>query len=299
MNARITIDGGASGGRARLHGVGLGAPATATLDEPLSLTTTSPAALVERIERLIGALPAHRGVVSVSVGLAGGMARGSTQVRDGVQALVPTADVVVGRDVDLVLAHLRGAGAAVIVGTGAVIAVAAGDGAEVLIDGRGFAMGDRGGGAWIGLEALRTGLRALDLTGERLPLLDALLDVLGMTSDRGVAAALSEGGAISPRRVAALAPVVITRADDGDADATRIVDRAAQALAEGLASGLRRAGVDDPTDVVAAGGLIGIPGFRARLQAVVATRGASAHLRVVDPLDTKLVGARTSTAEGR
>jgi N-acetylglucosamine kinase-like BadF-type ATPase len=287
VTATIIIDGGGSGARARLHGTD--GAVTVALDEPLSLTTVTARDVLRRLGRLLDLLSVSEPVTAVTVGLAGGA---STARSEPVAAMLrgrhPGAKVVVARDVDLVLAHLDRPGAALVVGTGAVVLAPTSNGAEVMIDGHGFSIGDRGGGAWIGLEALRATLRSRDLDGTEPRLLRALRGELGLATDRGIAAAIADAGGPGARNVAALAPVVLALAQDGEPDASAILDRAVAEIAASVRAGLRRAGCPPGARVVAAGGLVGAPAYAARLERAVVDGDTVAHLRAVDPLETPL-----------
>jgi N-acetylglucosamine kinase-like BadF-type ATPase len=283
----ITVDGGASRARARLRDES-GAH-TVTLDESLSLTTVAPGDVLERLGRLLDQLPEAGTVAAVTVGLAGASNTARAEpVTAALRRRYPRARARVVRDVDLVLAHLDGPGAALVVGTGAVVLAPAAGGGEVMIDGRGFAIGDRGGGAWIALEALRQTLRVRDLQGTEPPLLQALRRELGLATDRGIAAALADAGGPGARSVAALAPVVLALADDGDGDATAIVDCAVDEIAASVHAALRLAACPAGAEIVAAGGVATAPAFARRLKRAVADGQAVVRVRAVDPLDADL-----------
>jgi N-acetylglucosamine kinase-like BadF-type ATPase len=198
--------------------------------------------------------------------------------------------VQVVRDIDLVVGQLDGPGAALIVGTGAVALVPT-DNSETLVDGRGFPVGDWGGGAWIGLEALRRGLRHHDHTGTASNLLAALCVELGLPTDRGVLAALQEDGALTAQRLARLAPTVLQLAAAGDEQANGVTSDAVAALRDTVLWALRRGGFAGPAHVVAAGGLMQPGPFRDHLAHSLATSGAVAQLRFVDPLDAPCVSS--------
>lgn len=250
MTAWLTIDGGGSGSRARL--VDAGGAATTARGAALSLTRTDPAELLPRVARLLdrlGELPAG---TRASVGLAGIHERRSTAIADWLRRRLRSERVVVVRDVDLVLSHLDGHGAALVAGTGAV-AVGRGAAGEVVVDGAGFPRGDRGGAAWLGLEAVRAGL------------LDA------GDADEGDAAGM-----------AALAPALLARTGEPAADAA--IDRAVAHLAESARTALAESGAGAGAPIVAAGGLLDSPPFAQRLQSALGPA-----FRRVDPLDARLI----------
>ncbi|SHH40822.1 N-acetylmuramic acid 6-phosphate etherase [Jatrophihabitans endophyticus] len=121
-------------------------------------------------------------------------------------------------------AFAGGDGAVVALGTGAV--VVARDGATITrLDGRGLLLGDIGGGAWIGLQALRA---ATDADG---PLRDAALARFGTPASwPGLL-----GEADLAARLAAFVPDVVATAAAGDARAHTVLDAAAAGVAATLA----------------------------------------------------------------
>jgi len=249
VTAWLTIDGGGSGSRARL--VDSGGAATTVRGAALSLTRTDPAELLPRVERLLdplGELPAG---TRASVGLAGIHARRSEAIAEWLRRRLRSEQVVVARDVDLVLCHLEGHGAALVAGTGAV-AVGRGPAGEVVVDGEGFPRGDRGGAAWLGLEAVRAGLLDAGGVDER--------DAAGM---------------------AALAPAVLARA--GEPAAGAVIDRAVGHLTASARTALAESGAGAGAPIVATGGLLDSPPFADRLQSALGPA-----LRRVDPLDARL-----------
>lgn len=150
-------------------------------------------------------------------------------------------------------------GAVLIAGTGAVAAHIEQHRAAATAGGHGWLLGDEGSAFWIGREAVRMTLRALDagvplgaLGRSVLHALDAERTAEGPERAAGdAAAAISAVHAMPPIRLAELAPLV-TAAVAEDAVARDIVDRAARALAD-----TARLVVPAETDLVLAGGLTG------------------------------------------
>ncbi len=283
MSAALTIDGGGSGSRARLR---LGAAATTVSGRPLNLTNLPQETILRHLDELLAALAPLPADLHVSVGVAGGGNPARAEPLTGwLSTRLPDATVAVGRDVDLLLAQLDGDGAALIVGTGA-IAVARGPAGEVVVDGHGFLLGDRGGGAWIAQEALRGALRAHDRDGGSAPLLSAMTAAAGAPSAPRLAAALTAGGHVDVARLASLAPIVLAHAGDPVADA--VAERAAELLVETVEAALRRSGAAVAAPTIAAGGLLDGDAFAARLTAAL-----PGPLRRVDPLDSQLAAAQS------
>ena len=286
MSGSITIDGGGSGSRARLRGAD---GSVSVSGPPLSLTTVDVQTVIGRILALIDELPQRAGLEAISVGLAGALnVERAAAVRAALAARFPEARTAVARDIDLLVGQLSRPGAAVVVGTGVAVIAPTRDG-EVLIDGRGFALGDRGGAGWIGLEALRRGLRDLDRDGRERPLLTVLRASLGFPPDRALASAVSAGAGLNQRLVARLAPTVIALAEQGDSDAVAVVAAAVDAVRESAGWALERARMASGAEIIVAGGLAGSGYFWTRLHPLLLASGRVEVVRRVDPLDATLV----------
>jgi glucosamine kinase len=289
MNASITVDGGGSGCRARL--LDDTGSFEAELNLPVNLVSQPLDKVLERLDQLLAELPPVDRVASVSVGLAGGV---PGERRDAVEAAVkrryPGAAVVIGRDLDLVVTQLGGEGVAVVVGTGCAAVATTPEGAQVKVDGHGFAIGDRGGAAWIGLKAAQVALRRLDLEGVETPLLLVVRRSLGLQENRGFFTALSGDGGLSAERLAALAPQVLALADEADPDASAIVTAAVAEVEESVGAVARAAGLTLPAKVVVAGGLSKAPRFMAPFRDALLGNGVAKSVDGVDPLDAKLAG---------
>ncbi|MEV1286220.1 BadF/BadG/BcrA/BcrD ATPase family protein [Micromonospora sp. NPDC049679] len=150
-------------------------------------------------------------------------------------------------------------GTVLIAGTGAIAAAVRGMTLDRAADGHGWLLGDSGSGFWLGREAVRRALADLD-AGRQLTLLDALVltELLGAptvaprprdTVDRLVQTVTRR----PPVELAALAPLVITAADQGDTTATAILADAARHLVTTVER-IRTA--DETTPIVLGGGLL-------------------------------------------
>jgi N-acetylglucosamine kinase-like BadF-type ATPase len=138
-------------------------------------------------------------------------------------------------------------------GTGAVVYGRNAAGEEARVDGRGFLLGDRGSGYWIGSFVLRKLMLRLDGAGPN-------------DFDRRVMAALGVTDAdelvewvyrdMRPGKIAGLAEVVGRLAADGDATASVFLGNAGTALSSSAAVALRRLGMrPDSAGVWLLGGL--------------------------------------------
>ncbi len=122
-------------------------------------------------------------------------------------------------------AHAGADGGLVIAGTGSA-AIARVAGRETIVGGRGFALGDDGSGAHVGLDALRAATRACDGLGPETALTREILDEFG---NDGVAL-IRWARAARPGDYGAFAPRVFARAAEGDRIALAVVGSAAQAI---------------------------------------------------------------------
>ena len=135
-------------------------------------------------------------------------------------------------------AHSGADGAIVVAGTGSV-GVGLIEGREIRLAGYGFPISDEGSGADIGLKVVRLALRAADGRGEMSPLLSEVLGAFD--HDPYQAVAWSEEARATD--YAALAPLVLRHAHQGDPIGRRIVERAADAIGDLLDFFLAR-GID-------------------------------------------------------
>jgi glucosamine kinase len=288
MTASITVDGGGSRCRARLRR-DTGA-CEATLEEPLNIAGQPVDKVLDRLDRLLDGLPAAVPIDSVSVGVAGGVpGKRRDIVQEAIEHRFPEAEVVVGRDLDLIVTQLCGQGIAVVVGTGCAAVATTADGTQVTVDGHGPVIGDRGGGAWIGLRAVQAGLRRFDLEGAEPPLLGALCESLGLRGSRGLLTALSDDAGLSACRLAALAPTVLALADQRDPDASAIVTSAVAEVAATVGAAAVRAVQPLPANVAIAGGLGSASALLTPLRSSLLRSGAAKRVDPVDPLDADLV----------
>jgi N-acetylglucosamine kinase-like BadF-type ATPase len=153
---------------------------------------------------------------------------------------------------DAVTAHLGALagrpGAVLAAGTGAVAVGVGADGTVTLVDGWGQWLGDEGGGAWVGREALRAVVRARDGRAGSTALTAAARRRFG---DLAALPATLAADGNPAAATAAFAPDVVAAADAGDDVALAVLRRAAAALAETTCAAVRACGV--PTAAVVGG----------------------------------------------
>ena len=147
-------------------------------------------------------------------------------------------------------AHAGGPGIVVSAGTGAVAAARFADGSVRRCGGWGWPAGDEGGGAWLGLQAVRTLQHALDGRAPAGPLAAAVAAAIGPVA---VAAEAADADAVAiahalqawsvqagQNACAQLAPLVFAAAERGDVHAGALLQSAAAELAR-LAEALTEA----------------------------------------------------------
>jgi N-acetylglucosamine kinase-like BadF-type ATPase len=135
-------------------------------------------------------------------------------------------------------------------GTGVVTLAADGAGGWWQVDGRGFLLGDNGGGSWVGHRGMLAGLDHLEGRGGSALLADAI----AIASGGPVRLHEEIYGSPTPAALfAAFAPHVLDAADAGDGEARRIV---ADAAAEVAATTIAAAGnVEGISPVALTGGM--------------------------------------------
>jgi len=167
-------------------------------------------------------------------------------------------DLCGDEEIALDAAFHGGPGLLVVAGTGSNVVGRCSNGAMVSAGGWGPVIGDEGSGTWIGLEAIRAGLRAHD-RGVSTCLLREIEVHWGLEDMGELIAKANER---SRPDFAELAMVVARCAEGGDALAISVLDRAGAELAEqvSLAAGkMRAAGCakDDTSHVAFTGSVLG------------------------------------------
>lgn len=121
-------------------------------------------------------------------------------------------------------------GHVLVAGTGAVGGAVHGAELLAMADGYGYLLGDRGGGAWLGIEAVRAALDGATGRGPDTALTDLILQ------GRGHQEVIADVYRRPPREVGQFAPLVGQAAASGDAVALMIVERAIAELVTTLDS---------------------------------------------------------------
>lgn len=133
-------------------------------------------------------------------------------------------------------------GVVLIAGTGSIAYGRDERGGAARAGGWGHVLGDEGSGFWLGRQAIRAVLRALDHRGQATSMAEPILAHFGVTRVQDLVHPVYDGG-MRPRAVAAIAPIVGEAADAGDAVAMHIVDVGAAELAGAATSVATRLGL--------------------------------------------------------
>jgi len=224
----VGVDGGATRCRARVRdadgcalGEATGAAANIHVDFAAAVAIMR-AVVSEALER---AGIVDRGRIAIGFGLAG--LNDASDAERIISAFPGYALVRAANDATTACigAHAGADGGLVIAGTGSA-AIARVAGAETIVGGRGFALGDDGSGAHIGLDALRAATRAADGLAPGSPLTDGVLDEFG----GDVVAMVRWARAARPGDYGSFAPRAFDHAAAGDRIALAIVASAARGI---------------------------------------------------------------------
>ncbi|WP_027142202.1 N-acetylglucosamine kinase [Mesorhizobium sp. WSM3626] len=226
----LGVDGGGTGCRARLEdaqgmvlGQGLSGPATTRLGIEAawgSIAKAYGAAIDEA-----GFAPAETARIHAGIGLAGIGRKGALEALRAIAHPFASIDFVSDGVGACLGAHSGQDGAIVIAGTGS-IGLGFVEGRDLRAGGYGFPISDEGSGADLGLKAVQLALRAHDGRHERTALLAELMQ--RFAGDPMEAVAWMDRA--SATDYAALAPMVMRHADQGDPAGRRIVQSAAEQI---------------------------------------------------------------------
>ena len=232
----IGVDAGGTGTRAVamssqgvVVGRGVGGPGNPTSHD-MSVAIGSIVTAVRGA--LAGLDPAH--VAQVLIAMAGGMASRAAQTRGAFVTALADVGVRGGVHIrpDVEAAFADGTedpdGYVLVAGTGAAACEIVDRRLVRHVDGNGWLLGDDGGGFWLGQQAMRAALAALQGCGEATLLVERAAAVLGV--EPAYEALVSAAYARPPIFLSQLAPIVTASHADGDVAASRIVEAAAEAL---------------------------------------------------------------------
>jgi N-acetylglucosamine kinase-like BadF-type ATPase len=240
-----------------------------------------------------------RNVHCTCIGLAGiAMPQYVAWIRERFAEHVGGELLIVGdEDIALDAAFRGGRGVLVLAGTGSNVVARAADGSMERAGGWGPALADEGSGHRIGSQALRAAFRAYDAR-ERTALIGRILAHWQLAQIEDVVA---EANRVPPPDFAALTPVVLACAEEGDAVAMRVLVSAGQELADTALIALRKLRElepESPPPTVALSGSIlrrVAPVREAMIEYLRSQIPALEILRdPVDPLDGALWRARSA-----
>ncbi|TPL91667.1 N-acetylglucosamine kinase [Mesorhizobium sp. B2-3-12] len=226
----LGADGGGTGCRARLEdaqgmvlGQGLSGPATTRLGIEAAWASIAKAfgAAIEEA----GFAPAETARIHAGIGLAGIGRKGALEALRAIAHPFASIDFVSDGVGACLGAHSGRDGAIVIAGTGS-IGLGFVEGRDLRAGGYGFPISDEGSGADLGLKAVQLALRAHDGRHERTALLAEVMQ--RFAGDPMEAVAWMDRA--SATDYAALAPMVMRHADQGDPVGRRIVQSAAEQI---------------------------------------------------------------------
>lgn len=160
------------------------------------------------------------------------------EIREGVQ-------LVLVNDLRVALAGAAGGGAGVVLnaGTGSIAMGTDGAGAVARANGWGYLLGDEGSGFWLGLRAVRAGLRDFDGRGEKTALRKSVVDHFDLDEITDVLGEIYESSEPISGKVAKLAPLVLKAGRGGDRVALQILREGGRALAETSLAVFQRLGL--------------------------------------------------------
>ncbi|MDH3272189.1 MAG: hypothetical protein OEN56_12695 [Gemmatimonadota bacterium] len=288
MDVFVGVDGGGTTTRAVVVDEDLGELGRAEVAGSV-VTVRDPGPAAEAVAAAVREAAATAGVGLPVAGLWAGLA--------GAGAEVPNTAVTARLEAEALARHLRvgtdveaafhdafpsGPGVMLVAGTGSIVWSRNPSGETHRVGGWGQQLGDEGSGYWIGLEGLRLVVRAED---GRLPETTLRAGILRHCGASSVSDLVAWVNGAHKSEVAALVPVVVGHAKEGDVGAGHIIDRAVSALTEQV-----RAAVDEMdgsranATVVLWGGLVASGGpLEDRVRAALVEMGVACDPRSVDP----------------
>ncbi len=182
------------------------------------------------------------------------------------------------------------AGLSLIVGTGSVCYGKRADGSEWKAGGWGHLIDDPGSGYYIGLNGLITMVRAVDGRGDSSPLTDALFQHLKLKDINEIIYTLYQQE-FTRTDVAALAPIVLEYAVQGDEIGKRIVQKSAEELALMVETVVKKLKLEDESVLLTMTGGIAQSGpvFKIPLSAEIQKRVP--NIEIIEPILSPLSGA--------
>lgn len=216
----IVVDNGGSG---RVLGHGLAGAANPSQDFDQALESIVASAKAAMLDAGLAGMPLND--VVAGVGLAGVNLPSVFELVQNWQHPFKKMFLTTDLHIACLGAHGGTDGAVMIIGTGSCGYLNNSNNA-VIYGAHGFPFGDKGSGAWVGLEALKAVLLAQDGLGPETLLTESVSQALG---ENNLGLVVKMIGA-KPRQYAKLAPLVVDAAEKGDVVALAIVTEGADYL---------------------------------------------------------------------
>jgi len=293
----LGIDGGgtkticvAADAGGRIIGKGMSGPAN-YLKEGLY---TSKMSLSEAIDRALQEAGSDRlSVEVVCAGIAGmGRAADRLIMKKSFAEIVPNARLVLETDafITLVGATEYLPGVIVISGTGSIAMGLNEKGDVARAGGWGHILGDEGSGYDIARRGMIAALQDYDGRGPETLITKMIVEELYLANVEELIG-LFYGAESSPRRIAGLYPLVLEAAEEGDAVASNLLEKAASALVKTAVAVIRRLEMQSSIFPIALSGGVfrNSPRLRNSFQRLLVTQVPGAHL--IDPLHPPEIGA--------
>lgn len=231
-------------------------------------------------------------VAAICVGMAG-VDRGPERalVTSWIEARLPNTPMIIENDAMIALASGTGGdlyGIVLISGTGMIVYGVDRNGQRRRAGGWGALLGDRGSGYALGIAALTAIANAVDGLGPPTVLQDLILSHLRLTTPQALISWMYSD--VAWARFAALAPLVVAGAEQGDAVANAIIEQAATDLAAAVGAVARGLTWEQDTfPLVLAGGNLQPGLLRNRLSPRL--HGVAPKARIVSPTVEPAIGA--------
>jgi N-acetylglucosamine kinase-like BadF-type ATPase len=208
--------------------------------------------------------------------------------------LAAVVDIVHDAELVLTVGMRDGCGVGLVVGTGSVAIGCSPSGERAVVGGWGYWFGDQGSGFDLGRRALTAVANAMDGIGPETSLSAGIVERMHVQHPREISRQLSL--AVDVRRdIAALAPLVIHAAVEGDEVAVGIVDAGVAAVADIVVATVRKLQLGNTAPLAMAGGVAGSGAyFRDKLLARLRAAGVEPDpvTLVVNPFNGALIMAR-------
>lgn len=191
---------------------------------------------VKEIQKVIEKLLAYSDISEINIlgiGIAGAGDQKDIEHIEGILNSLNKVDkVFITNDANIALlgAHEGASGIVLIAGTGSIAYGIDKNGKLIRAGGWGPILGDEGSGYWMGLEALKTIVKAEDERGPDTLLTYKIINYFNISSLRELVTLIHQKK-VTRSSVAALVPLIIESAKEGDKAAKDIIDRGIEELA--------------------------------------------------------------------